>query len=109
MSNPVDALKKELDELKGDVTDQLKGVRSDLKDLTMALRELIRLDGDMKRQNDLLIRVAKQVDGLEIRVRTLEVNGSVNSTRIGFSERGMWLIFGGGLSVLTGVAVWLVK
>jgi hypothetical protein len=88
----------ELNVFKKDVSDQFAGVRSDIKDLTKALRDLIILDGDIKRQSDVVARVGREVEDHEKRIRSLEVTGAGTKKTVTLMdkvfERGALLLIG---------------
>jgi hypothetical protein len=87
----VDNLKQDLNALKVSVNEQFDGVRNDLKELTSALRDLIRLDGDIKRVQDAVHRIGTQVDDHETRLRGVETVGSVNHSRTSAAEKLIYL------------------
>ena len=72
MNGEIQEIERKVEALRSEVGAQFAGVRSDLKEVSQALRDLIRLDGDLKRQNDALLRIGKQVDEHEIRLYKLE-------------------------------------
>jgi len=88
----------ELDDFKRDVSNQFAGVRSDIKELTSALRDLIRLDGDIKRQSDAVGRIGREVEDHEDRIRALEVTGAGTKKTVSLMdkvlERGALLVVG---------------
>ena len=102
----VAALDQKIETLRQDVSEQFSGIRSDIKDLTKALRELIRLDGEVKSVRDLSNRIGKQVDDHEKRIRTLETNSTANATAIKSSSGVALILLVAGLNVLTGVIVY---
>ena len=95
-------------------------MRAELKEITHALRDLIRLDGDLKRQNDAILRIGKQVDGHEVRLHeietvrlpTIEITGATGRARLTTEtkhhDRLLILIVSGAASVLTGLVVFLL-
>jgi chromosome segregation ATPase len=96
----VDAIKQDLSELRNEMRESYSGLRSDLKELAKALRELIRLDGDIGRVADLAQRIGKEVDDLaalmradrqelDKRLRTLEQAQVGNSKSAGLVD---WLV-----------------
>jgi hypothetical protein len=66
---------------------QLAGVRADIKDLTLALRDLIRLDGDLKRIEQAQTRIGRQVDDHEDRLRSVEVGGAGHAKTVGLVDK----------------------
>lgn len=103
------ALKTDIDTLRNEVNGQLTGVRSDIKDLTKVLRDLIRMDGEIKNIATLVGRVAGEVDDHEQRLRSLEKSSAINSIKIGQGERLYWLIGSGVMSAIVGVTVFVVS
>ena len=110
------ALDTKIEALRSNVSGQLTGVRSDIKELTQALRELIRLDGDLKRQNDALGRIGRQVDNHDarlheiesVRLPALETARAATSVSVGHSNRMYWLLVTAGASVFTGAIVGMI-
>lgn len=72
--------------------EQFVGVRQDIKELTAAFRELIRMDGDLKRINDAMARIGSQVDDHEQRLRFVENGHAGDRVRIGNAERVAWAL-----------------
>ncbi len=90
------------------VNGQLSGVRNDIKELTKALRDLIRIDGEIKNIVTLVSRIGSEVDDHEGRVRVLEKSNVVNSIKIGTGERVYWMLGMVFFNVLTGIIVYVV-
>lgn len=97
-------LDSKIEGLRTEVSQQLSGMRAELKQMTELMRELVRLDGDMKRLSDAIGRIGKESEDHENRLRTLtetiatmQVHGAVNSKGVGSLER--WLYIGGGALV----------
>ena len=67
-----DSSEKKLDDFRKEVREQMSSVGDELKELTKALRDLIRLDGDIRRIQDAVGRIGRQADDHEIRVRRIE-------------------------------------
>lgn len=65
-------MEDKLESLRGEVRAGLGELRGDVKELTAALRELVRIDGETKRQNDALRRIGVQTDDHEKRLRVVE-------------------------------------
>lgn len=106
----VAALESKVENLSRDVTNQLSGVRTEIKELTSALRDLIRMDGEIKNVNVLVARIGREVDDHEKRLRELEKNSIANSLKIGTGERIYWMLALVSLNVFTGVVVyWVTK
>jgi len=95
-----DELKSDMESFKKSVNDQLEGVKQELRELTNALRELIRIDGDIKRVQDAMSRIGHQVDDHETRLRNVESDGAVNTTRLSTAERAFWLAIMFALGIL---------
>lgn len=108
----IDAIKQDLAELKTEVKDSLSGMRSDIKELAAALRDLIRLDGDLGRVADMANRIGKQVDdlfqllrsevaALDLRLRTVETSQAGNSKSVGLFDslvrHGLLVVVSGGI------------
>lgn len=108
MSEDADHVRTELRTFKAEVNTKLDTVSSEIKELTRALRELIRLDGDIRRQNDALARIGRQVDDHEVRLRRVEIEDSKQGARIGYSERWIWMAATGVSSGVVGVVVYMV-
>lgn len=109
-------LDNKIETLRSHFTGQFAGVRSDIKELTQALRELIRLDGDIKRQNDALARIGRQVDSHDerlheietVRLPLIETAHAGAKVTVGHSDRMYWLLVTAGASIFTGVVVGLI-
>jgi len=97
----------EIEQLKKDFSNQFSGVRSDIKELTKALHDLIRLDGDIKRQSDAVGRIGREVEDHEKRIRVLEVAAPGTKKSVGFMdklfERSVFLIVGAVLMKFIGI------
>jgi len=104
----VTALDQKIETLRSEVTTQLRTVSSDMKELTRALRELIRLDGDIKNLSTLVTRVGGQVDDHEKRLRRVETSSTVNTVKVGSSERFFWIAGAALFSVLSNIIVYVV-
>lgn len=78
--------KEDFQAFKEEVSGQLAGVRADLRDLAQAMRELVRLDGDIKRLSDLTHRVAGESLEHERRIRALEIERAGTAKSIGLWE-----------------------
>lgn len=75
-------LRSDVQRFKKDVSDQFGAIRADLKDLVQAMRELVRIDGDIKRVNDVVDRVGHEVDDHELRIRKIEQLVLLNESRV---------------------------
>lgn len=110
------ALDNKVENLRRDVSQHLAGVRNDIKDLTAALRELIRLDGEMKRQNDAVARIGRQVDKQEerlheietVRLPALEVGGVKTGVVTESNDRFNWKLISVALTTFAAVVGGLI-
>lgn len=85
------ALQQKIEGLRAEVSARFDLVHEDLKELTKALRELIRLDGDIRRLQDAIGRIGRTSDDHELRLRTVEsavTTGAVQSKHL---DRTQWL------------------
>ena len=92
----------EVDELRTEIRGLKAGlgeIRQDIKMIGEALKELIRIDGDQKRQDDSIRRVALEVnrnsariDAMDERMRSVELATNTNTTKTGGAERLWWLL-----------------
>ncbi|MBA1147428.1 hypothetical protein H0Z60_10205 [Ectothiorhodospiraceae bacterium WFHF3C12] len=93
--NPTE-LRRELDQFKAYIEEVLAPLRQDVKELTSLAREIIRIDGDIGRQSDLVHRIGAQVDDHEQRLRKVENRTSTTSERarnnLGNHERLVWVL-----------------
>ena len=78
--------REELDEFKAEVRHRFDRVHEDLKEMTQALRELVRLDGNIKRLEEAVGRIGDEVRDQEKRLRTLEHRGAGTAKTIGGVE-----------------------
>ena len=116
MSGEESVMERKLEHMRVEVNRRFDVVHGDLKELTQALREMIRLDGDLKRQNDALVRVGRQVDAHEERLHDIEVNrlpqiegrNTETQTTAKQNSRFVWLLITAGASVFSGGLVGLV-
>jgi len=104
----VAVLESKLESLSHSVNNQLTGVRSDIKDMTKALRELIRMDSEIKNVTTLVSRIGTEVDDHEKRIRMLENTSVVNSVKIGSGERIYWMLAMVAFNIFTGVVTFMV-
>ncbi len=82
----------DIERLRSDINNQMSALRGDIKDISKALLELVRLDSVIKNQDMLTKRIGTQVDDHENRIRIGEVKNSEQQSRISSSERIVWLI-----------------
>lgn len=97
----IEQMQQDLTEFKADVRGQFDGVRADLRELTQALRELIRLDGDIRRIDDKVIRIGAEVDDHENRLREMEKSDAAQTRSVGLFD---WLLRHA-LGILVGGAI----
>lgn len=87
---------RELDQFKTYIRDILEPLRKDVQELTTLAKEIIRIDGDIGRQSDLLNRIGRQVDDHEQRLRKVEARSSTTSERARHNltnhERLVWVL-----------------
>ena len=67
----IDLVEQKVDTL----TATVFGLRDEVKELTKALRELIRIDGDIKRLSEAIGRIGGESEDHEARLRVLESRG----------------------------------
>jgi len=95
------ALDTKIGDLRGDVGD----IKKDLRGLTQALRDLIRLDGDIKSLRETVARIGKQIDDNELRMRALEQTSIENATRLTSSAKRAILIWSMVSAIASGIVV----
>lgn len=78
--------KTELNQFKNEVRLQMEGVRADLKDLTKALRELIRLEGSLNGLAKIVERLGRENDDQEKRLRQIEIGAAGTSKSVGLFD-----------------------
>lgn len=94
-----------LESFREEVNSRFVEVRSDIRELTKALRDLIRLDGDIKRIQDQMLRLSKVVDQHELYIGDLRLDSNTSTITISKYERLFWFIMAIGSSVLTAIVV----
>lgn len=104
----------EVDELRTEIRSLKVGIgeiRQDIKTIGEALKELIRIDGDQKRQDDAIRRIGHEVernsariDGIDKRMRDVEIATNTNTTKVSGSERLWWLLGMLATGIFTAVA-----
>ena len=109
----------EVDELRGEIRGLRAGIgeiRQDIKSIGQALTELIRIDGDQKRQDDAIHRIglevernSKRIELMDERMRSVEMATNTNTTKAGGSERLWWLIGMLAVGILTAVATGAIR
>lgn len=85
-------MSEDLVQLRKEMTDQFSAMRSDIKEISHALVELVRLEGKFERVNELVYRLATENDNLEKRLRSLENSAGINNNRISNNERIVWFV-----------------
>jgi hypothetical protein len=87
-------------------------VREKLDDVVVALRELVRIDGDVKRYSDALVRIGRQVDDHDERIRAVEIKSAgtdeANKAKVHHLDRNVERFISIGVTIATGVIVWMV-
>lgn len=86
-------LEQKLETFRSEVGERFDRVHDDLKDLTKALRDLIRLDGDIRRLQDAIGRIGRESGDHEKRLRVLEEATAGQRVKVGVIGRGQLLIF----------------
>ena len=66
--------------------EDVQGVRSDIKELTKALVEMVRLDSDVKNLMDWLNRLSGKVDGIEKDIAVLKTRSALNGKSVGLFD-----------------------
>jgi len=93
------ATREDLDQLRASLEKKIDG-------LTEALRDLIRIDGDMKRIQDAQSRIGRQVDDHETRLRVVEIAQPSAKRASRFMDKiPEWLIS----ASLGGIAVYIAQ
>lgn len=85
------ALEQKIEGLRSEVSARFDLVHDDLKELTKALRELIRLDGDIRRLQDAIGRIGRTSDDHENRLRLVEAAATAGATQSKHLDRTQWL------------------
>lgn len=95
------ALDEKIETLRKEFNGQMGGIREEIRELTASLREVVRIDGEAKRQGDLLRRLDENVDDLEERVRKLELARASDKHH----EKLINWMYTGVASIVTGLVV----
>lgn len=103
------AVRADVASYRTEVAAQLGGVRDEIRELTVAFRELIKLDGDIKRTNDAVGRIGRESDDHEIRLRALEAISAKNGAIMGMSGTAASLAAGAGASLIVAIIMHAVK
>jgi len=91
---------RKLEDFREETKERFNEIRSDIKELTLALRELIRLDGDIKRLNEVVERIGDQVKTNSQDIGLLKIATARSSVTVGVHERWFWV----GVSFIFAVA-----
>lgn len=112
----IENVERNLEAFRNEVNGRFEALQSEIRELTSALREQVRIDGEIKRVNDALARMGKQLDKLEergeeidVRLRNVEQSGAANKTEVRHLDRLAWLPITIAGSVLAGLLVWAIK
>lgn len=112
----IENVERNLEAFRKEVNGRFEALQAEIRELTTALREQVRIDGEIKRVNDALARMGRQLDklegnneALEERVRQVEQSGVAHKTEVRHLDRLAWLPITLASSVLTGVIVWALK
>ena len=101
-------VEQKLEDFRTEVREQFNRVGDELKELTQALRDLIRIDGDIRRLREAIKRIGGQVDDHEKRLRSAERAGTASHTETKQHDRLLWLIVVASSNVLTGFIVYAI-
>lgn len=104
----IQTVESKLDDFRVEVRKRMDTVGDELRELTKALRELIRIDGDIRRIQDAVGRIGRQVDDHEERTRALETAGSAHAVTVKHLSAGQALVLAAGSSMLTGLIIFLL-
>lgn len=99
-------VEQKLEDFRAEVRLQFDRVGGELKELTQALRDLIRIDGDIRRLGEVTKRIGGQVDEHEKRLRVVEIAGTANHSETKQHDRLLWLIVVAASNLLTGLIVY---
>lgn len=108
MDENIQSVERKLDDFRREVRGRMDTVGEELKELTKALRDLIRLDGDIRRIQDAVGRIGRQADDHEERMRALETTGSAQAATVKHLSAGQALFLAAGSSMLTGLIIFLL-
>jgi len=89
--NDLQSLDKKLETFRGEIGERFDRVHDDLKELTKALRDLIRLDGDIRRLQDAIGRIGRATDDHETRLRAVEAAAAAVTVESRHLDRTQWL------------------
>lgn len=112
----IENVERNLEVFRKEVNGRFEALQSEIRELTSALREQVRIDGEIKRVNDALARMGKQIDKLEARgddadqrLRNVEQSGAARQSEVRYLDRLTWLPYTVAGSILTGVIVWSLR
>ena len=108
MSTEIQAVEEKVEFLRTELGRRFDTVQEELKELTKALRDLIRLDGDIRRLQDAVGRIGRETEDHEKRLRTLEGSGAATQATVKHADRQSWLIITAAASLLSGLVVFLL-
>jgi septal ring factor EnvC (AmiA/AmiB activator) len=104
-ANGAEHVEQQLQEFRAEVRQRFDRVGEDLKELTKALRDLIRLDGDIRRLAEAVKRIGTQVDDHEGRLRAVEANGTAAQADTKHHDKLLWFIVIAASNVVTAILV----
>lgn len=112
MSGEAAVFTRGLEHLREELHRGLEGMRAKLEEMSKELRDVIRLDGDLKRHDDAIKRIGRQVDDHEERIKHIEVvrlpsietKGAVTGQVAASSDRFMIILVSAAASLLSAVA-----
>jgi len=87
----IQALEHKLETFRDEIGGRFDRVHDDLKELTKALRDLIRLDGDIRRLQDAMSRIGHESGDHELRLRELEGANATAAVEHRHLDRTQWL------------------
>lgn len=108
MIDETQAVQKIVEDLRKEVSGRFDSMQEDIKELTKALRDLIRIDGDIRRLQDSVGRIGRETEDHEKRVRLLEGSGVATQSDIKHADRQSWLLITAAASLLTALVVFLL-
>lgn len=111
----IENVERGLEVFRSEVNGRFEALQAEIRELTNALREQVRIDGEIKRVNDALSRMGKQIDKqeerggeVEARLRNVEQSAVSHKTEVRHLDRLAWLPITAAVSVITGLVVWLL-
>ena len=79
----------QLDQLKKHVDDRFEIFSQSLGEVTKALYKLVQVEERLNSQNLLVVRIGAQLDKLEQRVRSMEINNATTTTKMKTTEKAV--------------------